>query len=434
MTISISTPTSNTGSIQNNSTDVLTIGSDNSVSIDTNTLHVDATNNRVGIGLTTPDAVLRVQSNATGTDFRSLSTKAGLALNFNGTGISYYDSDTTVFRKSTSGSSTELMRITSTGNVGIGTSNPATKLQIAGQLAVEGGDASIHTRGGNSWMMLSSNTGYGTSGMHLKLNNTSGAEAIFFDNNVSRLIIGTNGYTSVNGSVGNQGPVAPLTVYHNSAETFGTVLELKHSQAGNSDPVLIAFNKHTPSQKWSCGIDGGSSTTNFVWRSDGYSSGFGFIRATLTTSGAFSASSKSFKIDHPLASKTNTHHLVHMSVESPQADLIYRGKVNLVNGTATINIDNAARMSEGTFESLCNNVQCFTSNENGWTAVKGIVVGNILTITAQDNTCVDNISWMVIGERKDDNIVNGEMTDDNGRLIVEPLKDIELTEPADEAQ
>lgn len=62
MTISISTPTSNTGSIQNNSTDVLTISSDNSVSIDTNTLHVDATNNRVGIGTSSPDRALQVYS------------------------------------------------------------------------------------------------------------------------------------------------------------------------------------------------------------------------------------------------------------------------------------------------------------------------------------------------------------------------------------
>lgn len=60
MTISISTPTSNTGSIQNNSTDVLTIGSDNSVSIDTNTLHVDATNNRVGIGTSSPGYMLNI--------------------------------------------------------------------------------------------------------------------------------------------------------------------------------------------------------------------------------------------------------------------------------------------------------------------------------------------------------------------------------------
>lgn len=357
-------------------------------------------------------------------------------LNFQSSGSNIFTIDSsgnTVFSGALSWSGdlavdTNTLYVDSTNNrVGVGTSSPATNLQVAGQLSVEGGDASIQTRGGNPWMIISSNTGYGTSGMHLKLNNTSGAEAIFFDNNVSRLVIGTNGFTSVNGSVGNQGPVAPLTVWHDSAQTFGTALELKHSQAGNSDPILIAFNKHTPSQAWSCGIDGGNTNTNFVWRSDGYSGGFGTIRATLTTSGAFSASSKSFKIDHPLPTKKETHHLVHMSVESPRADLIYRGKVELVNGVASINIDNESSMTEGTFVLLCNNVQCFTSNETGWTNVKGVVENNILTITAQDSNCTDTISWMVVGERQDETIINGEMTDNNGKLIVEPEKEPELT-------
>jgi len=105
---------------------------------DSTTLVTVKSTGNVGIGTTTPDAVLRVQSDATGTDFRSLSTKAGIALNFSGTGISYYDSDTTVFRKSTSGSSTELMRITSTGNLGIGTNNPSEKLDVNGNISIAG--------------------------------------------------------------------------------------------------------------------------------------------------------------------------------------------------------------------------------------------------------------------------------------------------------
>ena len=59
-------------------------------------------------------------------------------------------------------------------------------------------------------------------------------------------------------------------------------------------------------------------------------------------------------------------------------------------------------------------------NETGWTAVKGSVSGNILTITAQDNTCTDTISWMVVGERQDDNIKSSSLTDANGKLIMEP--------------
>ena len=80
-------------------------------------------------------------------------------------------------------------------------------------------------------------------------------------------------------------------------------------------------------------------------------------------------------------------------------------------------------MTDGTFVLLNRDIQCFTSNETGWTAVKGSVSGNILTITAQDNSSTDTISWMVIGERQDDKIKSPDMdiTDADGKLIVEPL-------------
>jgi len=143
----------------------------------------------------------------------------------------------------------------------------------------------------------------------------------------------------------------------------------------------------------------------------------------LSLSGAISKGSGSFKIDHPLPEKTDTHHLVHSFVEAPQADNIYRGKVDLVDGSATVNIDDAAGMTEGTYVLLNTNTQCFTSNESGWTAVKGSVSGNTLAITAQDNTCTDTISWMVIGERHDQHMLDTEWTDENGRVIVEPLKE-----------
>ena len=141
--------------------------------------------------------------------------------------------------------------------------------------------------------------------------------------------------------------------------------------------------------------------------------------------GSLSKASGSFKIDHPLPSKTSTHHLVHSFIEGPQADLIYRGKVDLVGGTATVNIDTVAGMSDGTFVLLNREVQCFTSNETGWTAVKGSVSGNVLTITAQDNSCTDTISWMVGGERKDPHMYDTEWTDADGKVILEPLKETE---------
>ena len=70
---------------------------------------------------------------------------------------------------------------------------------------------------------------------------------------------------------------------------------------------------------------------------------------SVSVAGALSKGSGSFKIDHPLEAKKDTHHLVHSFVEGPQADLIYRGKLALVDGSATVNLDDAARMSAGTF-------------------------------------------------------------------------------------
>lgn len=142
----------------------------------------------------------------------------------------------------------------------------------------------------------------------------------------------------------------------------------------------------------------------------------------LAITGALSKGSGSFKIDHPL--KPGTHYLAHSFIEGPQADNIYRGKVPLVKGAAKVNIDVVAGMTEGTFEALNREVQVFTTNESGWSMVKGSVDGNILAIEAQ-NACDDIISWMVIGERKDKHMMGADWTDNDGKVIVEPLKKAE---------
>jgi hypothetical protein len=144
----------------------------------------------------------------------------------------------------------------------------------------------------------------------------------------------------------------------------------------------------------------------------------------FSCTGALSKGSGSFRIEHPLPSKSATHELVHSFIEGPKCDLIYRGKIDLVDGKATVNIDTDSTMTEGTFEALCATVQCFTSNESGWGAIRGKVVGNILTIEAQDAASTDSVSWMVIGERKDPHIMDTDWTDENGRPIVEPLKPV----------
>jgi hypothetical protein len=138
--------------------------------------------------------------------------------------------------------------------------------------------------------------------------------------------------------------------------------------------------------------------------------------------GALSKGSGSFNIDHPLPSKTDTHRLVHSFIEGPQCDLIYRGTATLSSGATAVNLDTASGMTEGTWVLLCRNEQCFTSNETGWTSVRGSVTGNILTIECEEGTSTDTISWMVVAERHDTHIMETDWTDEDGHVILEPEK------------
>jgi len=138
---------------------------------------------------------------------------------------------------------------------------------------------------------------------------------------------------------------------------------------------------------------------------------YGIAAASLSVSG-----SKNFTIPHPVK---DGYRLRHAAVESPQVNNIYRGKVQLINGSATINIDEVSQMTEGTFEALNRDVHVYTSNESDWDAVKGSIEGNILTISCQNTDSDAIVSWLVIGERQDIKIKDSIDTDDDGRLIVE---------------
>jgi predicted heme/steroid binding protein len=163
------------------------------------------------------------------------------------------------------------------------------------------------------------------------------------------------------------------------------------------------------------GINNKANSVRIVQVSDG---------GNMTIVGSLSKGSGSFRIDHPLDSKKDTHHLVHSFVESPQANNIYRGKVQLVNGSAQVNLDEVSTMTEGTFVLLNREIHTYTSNETDWDAVRGKVEGNILTIECQNIESNAIVSWLVIGERKDKHMMDTEWTDENGKVIVEPLKEV----------
>lgn len=189
--------------------------------------------------------------------------------------------------------------------------------------------------------------------------------------------------------------------FYLGSQTDKTAAKIQHSESNDRLFVQAKGELHFQT--------GGTSTTMTLNTS-----------GDLDVTGALSKGSGSFKIDHPL--KPDTHHLVHSFIEGPQADNLYRGTVALVGGATTVNLDEAGRMTEGTFVALNGNVQCLTTNEDGWTAVRGSVSGNILTIEAQDAACTDTVSWMVLGERHDQHMIDTAWTDAAGRVITEPEK------------
>jgi|TARA_R100000479_G_C6359510_1_gene192406 hypothetical protein len=214
------------------------------------------------------------------------------------------------------------------------------------------------------------------------------------------------------------------------AKTFSSDIEINVNGASNASKAIVINTSGTNFES-DDGIirilhpstGSGALTGGFFMKFSANSSDKLTVKGNgdLAIAGALSKGSGSFKIQHPLESKQDTHNLVHSFLEGPQADLLYRGRVDLVDGVASVNIDVASDMTDGTFALLCRDVQSFTTNESGWTAVRSSVDGNILTIEAEDNTCTDSISWMVVGERQDQHMYDTEWTDENGKVVVEPL-------------
>ncbi len=148
--------------------------------------------------------------------------------------------------------------------------------------------------------------------------------------------------------------------------------------------------------------------------------GFIDVVGDFDITGALSKSSGSFKIDHPL--KPETHHLVHSFVESPQADNTYSGVINLQNGRAIIDLDDEFNMTPGTFLALNRELRAFVNNADTWDLVRAKVMGSQLIIDCQNPDSNAEVSWLVIGERQDKEIHESSLTDDMGKIIVEPPK------------
>ena len=407
----------------------------------------------------------------------------------------------------------ERLRITSTGNIGIGTTNPEYKLHLQdGQLIIKGsteGGPYLYRDGGNGCDIVfhasrgtiasptaSANTdllgninfaGYDGSGYPRRASINGVVDGAVSGNTVPTAIIfrtGTNATPTERLRITSGGDIqikddirvtfgddgaSDSRIYYSAVNDFLDIglkngskinifnlsdtdnymqfyLETNTAQIGDT------FSGTTDKQYIYFGNPNGSSDPGFIMHETrGAESNEGIIHlcpsddnqdgdyvsihgtndpdvirlqtnGNISTPGSISKGSGSFSIPHPLAGLSTTNNLVHSFVEAPDASNLYAGMVDLVDGTATVNIDTAHRMTEGTFVAL-NHVQSWSSsNESGYSPVKCSISGNLLTIECQDTSSTDTVYYEVRGIRKDQHMIDAHWTDENGRVITEPLQ------------
>lgn len=402
------------------------------LTVDTSTLKVDSSNNRVGVGTASPAFTLDVQDTSDPAQIRLKedgNTNGFIFKNFNGNEAQLVNVDDgpMVFKTN----DTERTRIGNTGKASWSAGG-------IGAVSTQDRDFTFYTEGSTNGIDIRSNDyrnillgAGGSSGAAMD----AGYIGIYKDGS-TKIALNANGVSYFDGGNVGISESSPnnaalhinqtvAAVANNTSDfSAGTNLALWIENSASSGYPRI-FNKSNSSSV--------AVVTNYedgkhaYWGEPGDNRTY-YFRGTgsssVNISGSLTKGSGSFKIDHPLESKKDTHDLVHSFVESPQANNIYRGVAVLENGTATINLDTASGMSEGTYILLNTNTSCFTSNESDWDAVKGSVSGNILTISCQNTSSTAKVSWMVIGERQDQHIIDANWTDENGKVIVEPLKDV----------
>ena len=360
------------------------------------TLELQTTDTTVTDGSVLGKIEFKAPSEASGTD----AILVGAAIEAVAEGTFAADNNATelLFKTGASEAAATKMVLTSAGNVGIGIASPSTPLHIKGAsdayVTIEAGAAD-----GNVGFLFdnSSSTQKGA-----LLYDTDDNYLLFNVNTSERMRIASNGFVGI-------GTTSPASI----SGAAGPVLDM----AGNNPEIVFHDTAGTANAMSMYYLN-----DNLYWFNGSAQNMSLSNSGNLTVAGALSKGSGSFRIPHPLPEKEDTHDLVHSFVESPQANNIYRGEIDLVDGSASINIDEFSGMTEGTLTALNTTLQCFTTNETDWDAVKGNITGNKLTITCQNPTSTATISWIVIGERHDQNIKDSDWTDTNGKPILEPLK------------
>ena len=264
---------------EDSSGNVIEVGTNpTTLTVDTDTLVVDASNNRVGVGTTSPVSPLEVKGSAPvvtansnvfsssgdGTGFGIYRSASGRTAGYTwsienvissgGSSSSDYQIDNLVFkgRASTSDSSlTERMRIDVDGNVGIGATSLSNKLTVNGnQVMLASGEMKFADAGNSLVSTIKNGGSSGTSQMQFLIGSTP-AEVMRL-NSAGNLLVGcttSNGsfisgnHTQVNIQGRDDNEIGSLMV-RSKGTTNATTLELAASDAAAASYVWNGSNSH----------------------------------------------------------------------------------------------------------------------------------------------------------------------------------------------
>ena len=239
--------------------------------------------------------------------------------------------------------------------------------------------------------------------------NGTGQDAVFYSSATDSYAYWDNDYTT-------DGANGAMRYIGNSNITFAgsTSSSANRQIIFDQDYAIYADNTgpgSDSSRLWINGLDGaamyigprsGSHTWNYIR----------IAASSIVLLGTVSKTAGSFDIAHP--SKGGDWRLRHSFIEGPTADNIYRGTVTISGSSATIDLDAVSGMTDGTWLALNTNPWAMVASSGN--AVTWALSGKTLTINGPDGAVC---SWMVIGERKDQGIIDSPMTNSDGRLIVE---------------
>ena len=229
----------------------------------------------VGIGTTSPSTMLHIENSSGNASAQLTSGTSGTSyINMGDTGnvdagqISYINNgDAMAF----TANATERMRIDSSGNVGIGTTSPAAKLDVNGSANVTGSISAYHSNNDNRTILSNNgtvgsiNVTYGTIGPYLPLTFLTGDTERMRIDSSGNVLVGMTSTGSTGGMYIDQtGNVVLASANINSTETKFKWTSPKFNAGSQSKHGIQLFNGTSDKMEFGFISDSGGSQGSFL--------------------------------------------------------------------------------------------------------------------------------------------------------------------------